>query len=374
MQFGRYRNTDVNISTGADRSIITGADAISYHRPVQICCQKGYDNCLTLLIEARADVNQCYDRGNTAMMLATRLNHVKCVNLLIQAGANVNMANDDDFTALTFALTNKSEDCVAILIDAGADVNRYHPRHISPLILAIKLNVVKIVRKLLEAGANVNGQNANTASLVPLTTAVRLNHIDCLKLLIEAGAEVNGPQSGGRPLLAAAMTLRPACVMILLQAGADVNLKSKKGESPLLVVCSRPPRYPYVMTSSITCVKALLKFNVPVNVINEHGNNALSSHVMMYLRSRREKPDKTMVLLMCAACETLDDTSVRFGKKYLHHKDLSLNLKHLCREAIRKHLLEVDPHTHLFGRIPRIGLPPVLCQFLLYDQSLDMED
>ena len=34
-----------------------------------------------------------------------------------------------------------------------------------------------------------------------------------------------------------------------------------------------------------------------------------------------------------------------------------LHLKHICREAIRKHLLNLDPHTHLFGRVPRLGLP-----------------
>ena len=95
---------------------------------------------------------------------------------------------------------------------------------------------------------------------------------------------------------------------------------------------------------------------------------------MMYYRSLSEKPDKTMVLLLYAAGETLDDTSVQWGNKYLRHKDLRLNLKQSCREAIRKRLLEVDRHSNLFGRIPRIGLPSVLCRFLLYDQSLHIED
>ena len=346
---------DVNTTVVADADITAGSDAISYHRPVQICYQNGYDKWLKLLIEAGADVNQLYDRGTTALMVATKLNHVKCASLLIGSGASVNMTDDDIFTALTFAITMRSEECVTILIEAGADVNRYHPRHISPLILAIRLNVVKNVRTLIEAGANVNGQNVNTASLTPLTTAVRLNHIDCLKMLIEAGAEVNGPQSKGRPLLAAAASLRPVCVMMLLQAGADVNIKSKKGESPLLAVFSRPCRYGYMMTWSIKCVKTLLKFDVPVNVINEHSYNALSNHVMTYYGSLSGKPDKTMVLLLYAAGETLDDTSAQWRKKYLPYKDLRLNLKHSCREAIRKRLLEVDQHSNLFGRIPQIG-------------------
>ena len=57
--------------------------------------------------------------------------------------------------------------------------------------------------------------------------------------------------------------------------------------------------------------------------------------------------------------------------EYLLHKDLQMCLKHLCRETLRRHLLELDPHTHLFGRVPRLGLPKSLMEYLLYNQTLD---
>ena len=56
---------------------------------------------------------------------------------------------------------------------------------------------------------------------------------------------------------------------------------------------------------------------------------------------------------------------------YLPQIQTKLNLKHLCREAIRKHLLKLDPHTHLFYRVPSLGLPSLLVEYLLYDMSLD---
>ena len=56
------------------------------------------------------------------------------------------------------------------------------------------------------------------------------------------------------------------------------------------------------------------------------------------------------------------------------NKDLKLCLKHLCREAIRNHLLKVEPHTHLFGRIPQLGLPSLVNEYLLYDISLNDDD
>ena len=47
------------------------------------------------------------------------------------------------------------------------------------------------------------------------------------------------------------------------------------------------------------------------------------------------------------------------------------DLMGMCRKKIREHLLELDPHTHLFGRVPRLGLPAALVKYLVYDQSLD---
>ena len=48
------------------------------------------------------------------------------------------------------------------------------------------------------------------------------------------------------------------------------------------------------------------------------------------------------------------------------------DLKHICREAIRKHLLKLDLNSNLFGRIPRLEgeIPFSLVHYLLYNMSL----
>ena len=43
-----------------DLFIAAGANVNSYHKPVRICCEEGYDKCLKLLVEAGARVNQQY--------------------------------------------------------------------------------------------------------------------------------------------------------------------------------------------------------------------------------------------------------------------------------------------------------------------------
>ena len=71
-------------------------------------------------------------------------------------------------------------------------------------------------------------------------------------------------------------------------------------------------------------------------------------------------------------CDKLkDDKIAEYFQKLKENLKDNLDLKHLCREAIRKHLIDVDPHEHLFGRIPELGLPSLVTEYLLYDYSLD---
>ena len=113
-------------------------------------------------------------------------------------------------------------------------------------------------------------------------------------------------------------------------------------------------------------------------MVNASGENALQ---YLLLLDSPTSPDKTMVLFMYAAgeiinvgsLENLKDSGKLSGLDVLFEENLKFNLKHLCREAIRKHLLKLDPHTHLFGRVPRLGLPALITSYLLYNCTLDIE-
>ena len=91
-------------------------------------------------------------------------------------------------------------------------------------------------------------------------------------------------------------------------------------------------------------------------------------------------------MLLYAAGETLDGPTVNADHviydgviitnipKYFTELKQNLDLKHLCREAIRKHLIDLYLHKHLFGRIPQLGLPSIMAEYLLYDYSLDPKE
>ena len=93
--------------------------------------------------------------------------------------------------------------------------------------------------------------------------------------------------------------------------------------------------------------------------------------------------DSTMKLcmLLFAAGEEIDfhqsecfkDVSVRNYKYIKGLTKYELWLKDICRQAIRKHLLNVNPRKNLFVRIRTLELPWLLTRYLLYDVSLHVE-
>ena len=50
------------------------------------------------------------------------------------------------------------------------------------------------------------------------------------------------------------------------------------------------------------------------------------------------------------------------------------SLLHLCRTALRKHLLRCSPNNNLFCLVPRLDIPERLKSYLLYNMSLENEN
>ena len=80
------------------------------------------------------------------------------------------------------------------------------------------------------------------------------------------------------------------------------------------------------------------------------------------------------MIILYAAGETLEGADADRLPEDLKFEDEKLQLKHICREAIRKHLLELDPHRHLFGRISKLGLPKRITEYLLFNEFLNEVD
>ena len=237
--------------------------------------------------------------------------------------------------ALTNAISRGNSDCVELLIKAGASVNKVDNKEISVLRLAVEKD-----------------------------------HVTCADLLIKAGADVNG---GRRPLYTplyyAIKNKAHKCLDLLLRSGADVH------KTPILMVVKHTGRLTALMlVKDEECCRLLLKHHTQ---INRHYDdyNALRTYMTDAYTINKE-----ICSLLFAAGETAPET---VNKKWIQpDKPINVSdylpqiqnkfyLKHLCREVVRKHLLDLDPHTNLFDRVPRLGLPKSLTEYLLYYMSLD---
>ena len=247
----------------------------------------------------------------------------------------------------------------------------------APVITAASNGQDEILKTFLKsrlARARVKHEDLNKA----LCMAAWHGHDICLEMLIEAGAEVNVVYQSFTPLESAAAKGFVRCMKLLIKAGADVNKRGYFDEregwpdylrfTPLMSAVGG-----FNQETAIDWVRLLLRENVQINHVNKRGQNTLTSLLMYSMQSLPY--DKTMVMLLYAAGEKVDGTRIVSSEcsvpDYLLLEDLKMCLKHMCREAIRKHLLELDSHQHLFGGVSKLRLATSLTDYLVYDMSIE---
>ena len=360
---------------------LTAASGNGHLKFVHFLIQSGADVnqsrhlCVSLLVQAGADVNETSVMGNTPLIAASGRGHFQCVEILLQAGANVNVRNNwQGDTALTLAAQSGHYQCVHNLIRAGADVNRTSLDGVSPLMEATRHARHGCVLLLTIAGANVNETTR------PLVEASRGGHLESIEVLVKAGAGVNLKDPFHQTALIAAIGEQhinnvyqniysstfgehAKCINLLLEAGADVNQVGNHDWHKFV----GPPLGLVSLTCNVKVVRQLLyrgaKINVALHDLRKRGDTDSVARLQV-------------VGLLFAAGETLVFVDVgNHGYSYGETENyLQLNMMNICRRAIRKHLLELNPHENLFIRVPRLGLPAALQRYILYYLTHDNDD
>ena len=300
----------------------------------------------------------------------------ECVKTLLAAGADVNMSDSEEQTALYKAAERHHSNCVDLLIKAGADVNVKGKTGDTPLLAAVRVthekhkllaenkeslcdpevrNVKKCAAFLMEAGADVNIVDSEGFSA--FIWASEHGYNECVDFLIKQGADVNRPvRLGMTALIRAAENGCIDCVNTLIEAGADVNMADSLSRTPLIAAG---------ISESVRCIKNILRAGALVNQHDNIGNNAITP-----LAARKASRNCAIVLLY-AAGEIIAISPYVQLPNFLQKEKKRMELKHLCRQMIRKHLLKLDPHAHLFGRIHRLPLPFLMKDYLLYHMTLE---
>ena len=185
-----------------------------------------------------------------------------------------------------------------------------------------------------------------------LMYASEYGNYECMKTLIQTGADVKTTNHEGKmALYISTVNCFSKCVGWLIKSGADTT-DPVSGNSILHDIAS---------TRRYQCVVIMLAAGVFINIKNNLGQNALKYHLVKH---RYERED--IVKLLYAAGEILNE------KQNLQPK-AEICLTPSCRKAIWKHLLNLDSHLNLFHRIPKLGLPTRLAEYLLYDVKLNLK-
>ena len=162
-------------------------------------------------------------------------------------------------------------------------------------------------------------------------------------------------------------------VKLLINSGADVNITGEYGNTPLI---NAAVDYDFRTLGEI-CLEMLLHAGAKINIVDGCGN-AVQNHIFhehAQTEHGYQYNERTCKLLLAAGETKTCTRSVLMDFKYMKadysdflNKDSKPCLKCQCREEIRRHLLEISD-VNLFSRVPKLGLPTSLANYLVFDVS-----
>lgn len=158
--------------------------------PLHEAAQRGFDDSLTYLIKQCPDYLNTQDSsGFTPLHHAAAEGHPACVTILLNAHANINATHNAGKTPLHFAAEYGRTECVILLL-AHPDINELAIDDYgwTPLHFAAARGYVDCVKALAAKNSTTNA--INFGEWTPLHAAVKNRHVDCINFLLEQGADI----------------------------------------------------------------------------------------------------------------------------------------------------------------------------------------
>ena len=179
---------------------------------------------------------------------------------------------------------------------------------------------------------------------------------DIVEFLLESGADVNATSGiGWTSLINAVVGDHCDCARILINAGADVNVKVTAG---IAVLKNK---------------KNALEFAVDIGNIQMVKLLLLSGMRLLGLKMAKKRQNKNPEIgqLLIAAGYLNAWRKKNFQRPMKIPPATSLLLSNQCRAVIRQRLFELWPRVNLLYVVPKLRLPSLLQEYLLFGVSLD---
>jgi ankyrin repeat protein len=236
----RENLVDKLLAVGADPNLAAldypTFKCVSYHRPhlltkvlkaganphhpkgiIEKCIEQNEIDCLAILLEHGANVNERNAAGHTALTTAIKNNNLEVLDLLLHQGADPAVRGQE--WPISLAVGNP--EILARLLP-HIETRKINKGALERAVMADELDSVKL---LLAKGVDVEDKNAGVFS--PLTTSIREDRKTIFRFLLdEAGADPNSPGEH-LPIIKAIRRHRAddlSYIRHLIERGADMNL------------------------------------------------------------------------------------------------------------------------------------------------------
>lgn len=210
---------------------------IEAYNPLIVASQNGFTEIAELLIQHEAAIDKPDNQGNTALIWAIKINHLKLTEILLNSGANPNVKNKYGNSPVVFAVANNNSVIVNLLLAFKVDVN---------------------VKIFLE---NMIGET-------PFLLAVRNKNLEIAKLLITSYANKTDIENDYHSaLLIACENGFYEIVELICQSDVKLNIKDKFDNTPLHLAI----RNAYKGQSYYNIIEKLLKKGIDIKIKNLSG-------------------------------------------------------------------------------------------------------
>ena len=169
--------------------------------------------------------------GKTPLYIAAQDGDAKAIAALHASGVNLNKPDHDGLAPIYIAAQNGHMSAVIALIDAGVNINALNENGRTLICFAAQNGDASAIATLAAAGANVNTPDCERT---PICWAAGNGHTSAISALIAAGVDVNTPNSNGStPICFAAQNGHMSAIVALIAAGANVNTPGSGNRVPI---------------------------------------------------------------------------------------------------------------------------------------------